>query len=66
MFDFGTWERVYERAVGVVLGVKGGKDGDGDVGMVVEDATGQSVLSFIREVVEDRVLGDYAWLVETD
>ena len=62
-FDFDTWDKVYEIALGVCHGGKGGSS-DGDVAMVGDLGGQQSPLeSFVRETVEDQIYRDYSWKV---
>lgn len=61
-FDFDTWDRVHERAYAICRGMKT-VTGDGDVQMA-EGVDGQSVESFLRETVEDKIYKDYAWMID--
>ncbi|KAL1968423.1 hypothetical protein VTN77DRAFT_1952 [Rasamsonia byssochlamydoides] len=61
-FDFDTWDRVHERAYAICRGTKS-VTGDGDVQMA-EGTDGQSLESFLRETVEDKIYQDYAWTID--
>lgn len=61
VFDFDTWDKVYERALTNCHGAKTSSS-DGDVAMA-EDMDGRPLESFIRETVEDQIYHDYAWRV---
>lgn len=61
-FDFDTWDRVHERAYAICRGMKS-VAGDGDIQMV-EDTDGQSLETFLRDTVEDKIYRDYAWTID--
>ncbi|KAI9037787.1 putative exosome complex subunit Rrp46 [Aspergillus affinis] len=61
-FDFGTWERVRERALTICQGTLTSSS-DGDIAMA-EDADGQPLEGTVREAVEDKLHEDYAWKID--
>jgi exosome complex component RRP46 len=61
-FDFDTWDRVHERAHAICHGTKT-VAGDGDVPMA-EGTDAQTLESFVRETVEDKIYKDYAWSID--
>ena len=65
-FDLATWDRVFELAELICRGVHGSEIGnDGDVDMA-DNGGVQSLESFVREVVEEKIRHDHAWkIVET-
>lgn len=56
VFDFDTWERVYEQALSICRNSKvAGQDGD------VSMEGKHNLESFVRETVEHKIASDYSW-----
>ncbi|KAI9369881.1 hypothetical protein BJX61DRAFT_124004 [Aspergillus egyptiacus] len=62
MFNFETWEEVYERALAICHGTSA-LTSDGDIPMT-EGLGGQPLEGLIRETVEDHIHSDYAWKID--